>query len=96
VATTATADEAAAAGAIVEMTFLYAGFDDPALERDEISRNAVMVRTCERIGILYMIEPLSARTDATGRTSRPGRRLATQDENPLCQHRVRCCAASDY
>jgi len=78
------------------MTLLYAGLDDPAFERDEISRNAVMVRTCEQIGILYMIEPLSARTDATGRRSRPGRRLATQVENPLCQHRVRCCAASDY
>lgn len=60
-ATTATADEAAAAGAIAVMTFLYAGFDDPALERDEIARNAAMARACERVGILHMIEPRSAR-----------------------------------
>jgi fructose-bisphosphate aldolase, class I len=60
-ATTATADEAAAAGAIAVMTFLYAGFDDPALERDEVARNAVMARACERVGILHMIEPRSAR-----------------------------------
>ena len=60
-ATTATADEAAAAGAIAVMTFLYAGFDDPALERDEIARNALMARACERVGILHMIEPRSAR-----------------------------------
>jgi fructose-bisphosphate aldolase, class I len=60
-ATTATADQAAAAGAIAVMTFLYAGFDDPALERDEIARNAEMARACERVGILHMIEPRSAR-----------------------------------
>jgi fructose-bisphosphate aldolase, class I len=60
-ATTATADEAAAAGAIAVMTFLYAGFDDPSLERDEITRNAQMARSCERVGILHMIEPRSAR-----------------------------------
>jgi DhnA family fructose-bisphosphate aldolase class Ia len=60
-ATTATADQAAAAGAIAVMTFLYAGFDDPALERDEIARNAEMSRDCERVGILHMIEPRSAR-----------------------------------
>ena len=63
-ATTATADAAAAAGAVVVMTFLYAGFDDPALERDEITRNAVMARACERAGILHMIEPRSARERA--------------------------------
>jgi fructose-bisphosphate aldolase, class I len=60
-ATTATAGEAAAAGAVAVMTFLYAGFDDPALERDEITRNAAMARACERAGILHMIEPRSAR-----------------------------------
>jgi DhnA family fructose-bisphosphate aldolase class Ia len=60
-ATTATADEAAAAGAIGVMTFLFAGFDDPALERDEIARAAAMARACERVGIVHMIEPRNAR-----------------------------------
>ena len=60
-ATTATAEEAAAAGAVAVMTFLYAGFDDPALERDEITRNAAMARACERVGILHMVEPRSTR-----------------------------------
>lgn len=60
-ATTATAEEAAAAGAVAVMTFLYAGFDDPRLERDEIARNAAMARACERAGILHMMEPRNAR-----------------------------------
>lgn len=60
-ATTATADEAVAAGAIAVMTFLYAGFDDPRLERDEVARSAAMSRACERAGILHVVEPRSAR-----------------------------------
>ncbi len=60
-ATTASAEEAAAAGAIAVMTFLYAGFDDPTLERDEIDRNAAMARSSERAGILHIIEPRSVR-----------------------------------
>lgn len=60
-ATTTTAEDAAAAGAIGIMTFLYGGFDDPALERDEVARNAAMARACERVGILHVIEPRSAR-----------------------------------
>lgn len=60
-ATTASAEDAAAAGATGVMTFLYGGFDDPRLERDEITRNAGMTRACERAGILHIIEPRSAR-----------------------------------
>jgi class I fructose-bisphosphate aldolase len=63
-ATTATADDAAAAGAIGVMTFLYAGFDDPRSERDEVARNAAMARACERAGILHVIEPRNARERA--------------------------------
>lgn len=62
--TTATAEQAAAAGAVAVMTFLFAGFDDPALERDEIRRAARMARACERVGILHIIEPRSARERA--------------------------------
>lgn len=43
------------------MTFLYAGFNDSALERDEIARNALMARAYERVGILHVIEPRNAR-----------------------------------
>ena len=60
-ATTATAFEAAAAGAIAVMTFLYGGFADPSLERYEIERNAAMSRGCERAGILHIVEPRSVR-----------------------------------
>lgn len=60
-ATTATASEAAAAGAIAVMTFLYGGFTDPSLERYEIERNAAMSRGCERAGILHIVEPRSVR-----------------------------------
>lgn len=67
--TTATAEEAAAAGAVAVMTFLFAGFDDPALERDEIRRAAQMARACERAGILHIIEPRSA-----GERARPSDR----------------------
>lgn len=59
-ATTATAEEAAASGAVAVMTFLFAGFNDPAVERDEIERAARMSRACERAGILHIIEPRSA------------------------------------
>jgi len=68
-ATTASAEEAAAAGAVAVMTFLFAGFDDPALERDEIRRAARMARACERAGILHIIEPRSA-----GERARPSER----------------------
>jgi len=67
--TTARAEEAAAAGAAAVMTFLFAGFDDPALERDEIRRAARMARACERAGILHIIEPRSA-----GERARPSER----------------------
>ena len=63
-ATTATAEEASAAGAIAVMSFLYAGFDDPGLERDEVARSAAMSRSCERAGILHIVEPRSARERA--------------------------------
>ena len=67
--TTASAEDAAAAGAVAVMTFLFAGFDDPALERDEIRRAARMARACERAGILHIIEPRSA-----GERARPSER----------------------
>jgi class I fructose-bisphosphate aldolase len=53
--------ECAAAGAVAVMTFLYLGQDDVALEREEIRRNALIARECDRLGIVCVIEPRSAR-----------------------------------
>lgn len=62
----ASIEQCAAAGAVAVMTFLYVGQDDVRLERDEIARNAALVRECDRHGILCIIEPRSAqeRVDA--------------------------------
>lgn len=66
----ATLDEVAAAGFDAVMTYLYVGHRDSRLERDEIERNARIVRDCERLGLVVIIEPRSALEaegpDATG------------------------------
>lgn len=54
-------EDVVAAGADAVMTYLYMGYDDPQLERLEIERNARIARACERLGVLLMIEPRSAR-----------------------------------
>ncbi len=54
-------EEVVAAGADGVMTYLYLGYDDPEREKLEIARNARLARTCERWGIILMIEPRSAR-----------------------------------
>jgi fructose-bisphosphate aldolase, class I len=56
-----TIPQAAAAGAVAVMSYLYLGFEDPHLEKEEIERNARWVRECEQYGLLLMIEPRSAR-----------------------------------
>lgn len=66
----ATLDEVAATGIDGVMTYLYVGQRDSRLERDEIERNARIVRDCERLGLAVIIEPRSALEtegpDATG------------------------------
>ncbi len=54
-------EDVAAAGAEGVMTYLYIGHDDPESEKLEIERNARLARACERMGIILMIEPRSAR-----------------------------------
>lgn len=61
VASLASVEELAAAGADVLMSYLYVGARDPELERAEVARNAAYARACERTGMLLMIEPRSAR-----------------------------------
>lgn len=56
----ASIEASAAAGAVAVMTFLYVGQDDVTLERAEIERNAVLAATCDRFGLLCIIEPRSA------------------------------------
>lgn len=54
-------EDVVAAGADGVMTYLYMGYEDPEREKMEIARNARIARTCERWGIVMMIEPRSAR-----------------------------------
>ena len=55
------AEDALAAGADAIMTYMYIGHEDPELEKLEIERNARLARACERLGLVMMIEALSAR-----------------------------------
>jgi class I fructose-bisphosphate aldolase len=56
----ASLEEVAAAGVDAVMTYLYIGQRDSRLERDEIERNARIVRDAARYGIAVIIEPRSA------------------------------------
>jgi DhnA family fructose-bisphosphate aldolase class Ia len=55
-----TVEQVAAAGGDAVMSYLYLGFQDPEVEKQEIARNAMLVRACEQSGLLLMIEPRSA------------------------------------
>ena len=57
----ATVEQALAAGADGIMTYLYIGYTDPEREKAEIARNARLARECERLGMVFMVEALSAR-----------------------------------
>jgi fructose-bisphosphate aldolase, class I len=56
----ATLEEVAAAGIDAVMTYLYVGQRDSRLERDEIERNARVVRDAAKVGVAVIIEPRSA------------------------------------
>ena len=51
-----TAEQALAAGSDAIMTYLWLGGDDPDREREEIRRNSLVVRECERLGLPVLIE----------------------------------------
>lgn len=56
----ATVEQALASGADGIMTYLYIGHPDPEIEKLEIRRNARIARECERLGLVFMVEALSA------------------------------------
>lgn len=56
----ATLEEVAAAGVDAVMTYLYIGQRDSRLERDEVERNARIVRDAAKVGVAVIIEPRSA------------------------------------
>lgn len=56
----ASVEQALAAGADGIMTYLYVGHPDPEIEKLEIERNARLARECERLGVVFMVEALSA------------------------------------
>ncbi len=49
------------AGADALMTYLYVGHRDPEKEKLEIERNARLARACDKLGLILIIEPRSAR-----------------------------------
>lgn len=54
-------EEAIAYGADGVFTYLAFGFDDPSMETEEIKRNALIVKECEKVGLPVIIEPLMAK-----------------------------------
>ena len=56
----ATVEQALASGADGVMAYLYVGHPDPEIEKLEIERNARIARECERLGMVFMVEALSA------------------------------------
>jgi class I fructose-bisphosphate aldolase len=57
----ASMEEAAAAGADGVMSYLFVGQLDSGLEREDFERNAKLARACDRLGMVLVIEPRSAR-----------------------------------
>lgn len=56
----ASVEQALASGADGIMSYLYIGHPDPEIEKLEILRNARLARECERLGMVFMVEALSA------------------------------------
>lgn len=54
-------EAAAAAGADAIMSYQYLGFEDPEIERRDIEKNTALARECEKLGMVFMVEALSAR-----------------------------------
>jgi DhnA family fructose-bisphosphate aldolase class Ia len=43
------------------MTYLTLGFGDPSLESEEIRKNGIVVKECEKVGLPVIIEPVMAK-----------------------------------
>jgi DhnA family fructose-bisphosphate aldolase class Ia len=46
-------------GADAVLTYMFVGLDDPAAEANEIHRNAEINRSCERLGIVHIVESMA-------------------------------------
>ena len=57
--TVASVEDAARLGADAVMTYLFVGSDDPAVEAEEVRRNAAVSRRCEELGIVRIIETMA-------------------------------------
>lgn len=54
-------EEAIKCGADGVMTYLTMGFDDPSMEVEEIKKNGLVVKECEKVGLPVIIEPVMAK-----------------------------------
>lgn len=54
-------EDAIRCGADGVMTYLALGFDDPSMESEEIKKNGLVVKECERVGLPVIIEPVMAK-----------------------------------
>lgn len=54
-------EEAVKYGADGVMTYLTMGFDDPSMEVEEIKKNGLVVKECEKVGLPVIIEPVMAK-----------------------------------
>ncbi|MDZ7837372.1 MAG: hypothetical protein U5N58_05160 [Actinomycetota bacterium] len=53
-------EDAIRCGADGVMTYLTLGFDDPSMEAEEIKKNGLIVKECEKVGLPVIIEPVMA------------------------------------
>jgi len=53
-------EDAIRCGADGVMTYLTLGFDDPSMEAEEIKKNGMVVKECEKVGSPVIIEPVMA------------------------------------
>jgi len=53
-------EEAVKYGADGVMTYLTLGFKDPQLEVDEIKKNSIVIKECEKVGLPVIMEPVVA------------------------------------
>ncbi len=54
-------EEAIKYGADGVMTYLTMGYDDPSMEVEEIKKNGLVVKECEKVGLPVIIEPVMAK-----------------------------------
>lgn len=63
----ASVEDAVRYGADAVLTFMFIGYDDADAEADEVAKNALVTRECERYGMPHIIEPMAQGAKAEGR-----------------------------